>query len=664
MPCSGHSKSTKDDAGLSNVESVERPSASSTAGRTFGRDPRDGGEIHAEEPLPLPDFAAPTEDLTARASLFAASQPSPLEGEAAYEQWFDSLARALYRPDAHVLLVGDRGLGQSMLLAEFARQAALGRLLTLRNKRLVLVDCRHTSPEQSGKRLVVILAAMAQRPDLVVCLSGLASLLRSAPTGTNNRLLLTALPQIRAKLIGLVEPREYEELIAEDADMGETFFAAQVPEPGLEIALRLLNALSPGLEDVYSLRIEPDAVRQAVVLTDSYVLHERLPGKALKILRHACEDVAYERAQSGSTRDRVTADDIILAVARTSGVPEETLRGVAERADYADCLAQEIFGQTHAVAEVAAELGLIKAGLAEAGKPASVMLFVGQTGTGKTETAKTLAQLYSRSKRLRTYTLGNFVEPHSVAGIIGVPPGYVGHEQGGRIVADLLADPYCVFLLDEADKAHPDVLQPFLNLFDEGWICDQRGAKAYADKAIFILTTNVGQRMLADMAKQGKTPEEMAARMKDALAQIRHTKSNRPVFAPEFLARIKRIIVFQPLDEKAMEGICRKHARRMRESWREKRHKELVVSDSLLEYISQQSHHRNRKTEGREGGRIVRKLMAELIESPIQRAATADPVAYQACASVAVEASVPSAEKPDSPAPPEVTVHFEAAKGP
>lgn len=224
------------------------------------------------------------------------------------------------------------------------------------------------------------------------------------------------------------------------------------------------------------------------------------------------------------------------------------MRGIAEQSDFARSLSEEVVGQPHVLKELTAELDLIKAGLVDPDKPASVMLFVGQTGTGKTERAKALAKFYSASKRLRTYTLGNFVEPHSVAGIIGVPPGYVGHDQGGRIVNDLNSDPYCIFLLDEADKAHPDVLQPFLNLFDEGWIRDQRGMTGYADKSIFILTTNVGQRMIADMHKQGRTPEEIAVRMKEALAQIRHGKSNRPVFAPEFLARIKWVLVFNPLD--------------------------------------------------------------------------------------------------------------------
>ena len=106
------------------------------------------------------------------------------------------------------------------------------------------------------------------------------------------------------------------------------------------------------------------------------------------------------------------------------------------------------------------------------------ILLSGPTGVGKTEMAKALARFYSASKKLKTYTLGNCVEPHSVATIIGVPPGYVGHDQGGRLVNEMNADPYCVFLLDEADKAHPEVWRPFLNLFDEGWVVDQRGVRA------------------------------------------------------------------------------------------------------------------------------------------------------------------------------------------
>ena len=292
-----------------------------------------------------------------------------------------------------------------------------------------------------------------------------------------------------------------------------------------------------------------------------------------------------------------------------------------------------------------------------AGKPASVMMFVGQTGTGKTEMAKALARVYSASRRLKTFTLGNFSEPHSVSGIIGVPAGYVGHDQGGRLINELNADPYGVFLLDEADKAHPDVMQPFLNLFDEGWIADQRGKKAYAQRAIFILTTNVGQRQIADMCRAGKGTEEIAATMKDLLSRIRHSKSNRPVFTPEFLARVKRFVIFRSLDEAAMVGVCRRLVADLQATWRDRRRKDLAVPAGLAAAIGRRAFALDDRAQGREGGRIVRKLIADLVECPLQDAISAQPDACRQAARVTVD----WAEPPDPSAAPRVAVRFERA---
>ncbi len=315
-----------------------------------------------------------------------------------------------------------------------------------------------------------------------------------------------------------------------------------------------------------------------------------------------------------------TSADVIQRVSELSGVPTTTLSGMPDGINYTEVLGSRIVGQDHVIEEVATELGLIRAGMVDGGKPASVMLFVGQTGTGKTELAKVVSKLYSTSKRLKTFTLGNYSEAHSVSGIIGVPAGYVGHEQGGRLVNELNADPYSVFLLDEADKAHPDVMQPFLNLFDEGWIADQRGIKAYAERSIFVLTTNVGQRQIAEMQKKGKSWEEIHSKLMESLSNIRHAKANRPVFSAEFLARIKRVIIFKPLDENAMAGITRQLCDDLVSKWKTQRQKELSISEDLIEAISNQSFEQNQKSKGKEGGRIVRKLIANRIEAALQSA--------------------------------------------
>jgi ATP-dependent Clp protease ATP-binding subunit ClpA len=255
--------------------------------------------------------------------------------------------------------------------------------------------------------------------------------------------------------------------------------------------------------------------------------------------------------------------------------------------------------------------------------------------------------------------MGNFVESHSVAGIIGVPPGYVGHHLGGRLVNELNADPYCVFLLDEADKAHPDVLQPFLNLFDEGWVRDQRGVKAHGDKAIFILTTNVAQKMIADLARSGEPAEAIAEKCKASLTQIRHQHANRPVFSPEFLARLKRVIVFQPLDQEAMEGIGRLMVRDLQELWQIKREKTLHIPDELVVYLADEAHRRNYQSGGKEGGRLMRRLLTDWVEANVQKAITERPEEYRGCQVVALEwISPPPAAEGDPPGRPDVQVHF------
>lgn len=590
-------------------------------------------------PLVLPPEIAGVEDLTARvrAQPLAAPGDSPFDGERVYQRVFDSVARTLHRRTRrHIFLVGERGVGMMTVLSEFARLAIGDRIAPfLKTLRFVRIDARHCFPEESRGRLAGILSAVAERDDLVVCLEGLAGLLRGE-RGGNRPLLLSFLPRLRCRLIALLTPREFEDHLAGDDEVGESFSRIEVPEPDPAAALALMRHFSGGLEAKFGLTIEPDAVRSAVTLTSEYVLNDRLPGKALKVLHRVCEDADYERTQRGAAGSRVAVPQIIGAVSELTGVPPETLRGIADRADYERSLGESVFGQAHAIREVATELGLIKAGMTDRNKPASVMLFAGQTGTGKTELAKALARFYSGSKRLRMYTLGNFTEPHSVAGLIGVPPGYVGNDQGGRLINDLNADPYGVFLLDEIDKAHPDVLQPFLNLFDEGWVVDQRGVKAHADRTIFILTTNAGQGLVSELSARGADIDTITERVREALTQIRQPKTDRPVFTPEFLARIKRIIVFAPLGQESMTAIARRLTGQLAAEWRDKRDKHLIVDMSIAERIGALAHARNVKSEGREGGRLVRRMIAECIEAPLQRRISDEPATYRAAKSVEV----------------------------
>ena len=536
-----------------------------------------------------------------------------------------------------MLLLRERGVGEQAVLLDVALQGVKGMPSFLAARRFVAVDLRRITGDQFWATIAELFATVGSLNHLVLCVDGLSKALAIHGPPEHRVKLLAMLGNSKCRVVAILTPYESDELVSLDPEIAELFSIVHLHEPLPGVAMELVSQYAKGLGLQFDVIIEQIAIRRAVALTESYVLHERLPYKAVRILRAICEDIDYERTQQSSTRREITESDVVKKVAEVIGIPFETLAGIGEEVDYQRALSELIVGQEHAVREVATELGLIKAGFADAGKPASVMLFIGQTGTGKTEMAKALARFYSSSKRLKTFTLGNFSEPHSVSGIIGVPAGYVGHDQGGRLVNELNSDPYGIFLLDEADKAHPDVMQPFLNLFDEGWILDQRGVKAYADRAIFILTTNVGQRQIAELCKSGRGIEEITSTMKESLSRIRHTKSNRPVFSPEFLARVKRIIVFRSLDKEAMFGICKRLVAQLQGRWLEHRQKLLQIEDAIVEKISHQAAEIDEKSHGKEGGRIVRKLMADVVESAIQAAITSDVTRYRASSKVHVK---------------------------
>jgi ATP-dependent Clp protease ATP-binding subunit ClpA len=548
------------------------------------------------------------------------------------DSYFEAVTRALYRrANNHVLVTGGQGVGKSALVLELARRAATGEIPFLSRKRFLWVDGGDVPPDESRSKLNAILAHVGGRTDLILCLDGLGPLLRAESGANNKAALRAALRESRVHLIGVMSNADYEDLFSSDHTLLEFFTRVDVHEPETEAAVEIVRQAAAGLAQEYGLTINDRAVERAVVLSAGYILNERLPRKAIKILRRVCENLEFARTQLKDERSMITADDVIGVIAEISGVPRETLEGVTGEVNYEESLARFVVGQDDAVKAVATELGLIKAGLTRPKKPASVMLFAGLTGVGKTELAKAVAQLYSSSKMLQTYTMGNYTEAHSISAIIGVPPGYVGHEQGGRLINDLNSDPYCVVLLDEADKPHPDVWKPFLNLFDEGWIVDQRGVKAFGDRSIFILTTNAGHEIISEMSRAGGRPEDIAKEVRQALLKVRDERSGQPKFSPEFLARVTRILIFRPLDRDAMEGICRKLLGQMQRDWQERREKTLIVPDNLIAYIAMEAHRLDEAAGFNEGGRVVSKLLNDLVQAQIQSAAASQQRAFKDC---------------------------------
>lgn len=605
----------------------------------------------------------------------------------------DEIARALYRRrKRHVLITGFSGIGKTETVRELAKRAAASEIPFLKDCRFLWIDVSNVGLEDSRACLETIAAAADQPPSspitvdesenlgdaigrifqtawertmnqeagkrehVVLVLDGIDTILRRPNGGTNKPLLRAIASRPGVQIIGIIDRWAFNDLIAGDAKMLELFTRIDIEEPPEETAHAVLQQKASEFEREYDLAIGDEVVEKTISLASNYVLNENHPAKGIRILELACDEVLYETTQLENVRREVNVADIVRVVSGLTGIPEVTLYGKSGETNFEQALAEVVVGQDRAVCAAATELRLIKSGLSEPGKPASVLLFAGMTGVGKTELAKRIAELYSTSKRLTTYAMGNFTEPHSVSGIIGVPPGYVGHEEGGRLINELNSDPYSVFLLDEAEKCHPNVWKPFLNLFDEGWIVDQRGQKAYADRAIFILTTNAGDKVIAQMARQGKHEVEIIERVKATLSRVRHERSTQSVFAPQFLSRMKRIVVFDPLNEDAMVGVARKQVDRTAVLWRQKRDKSLNVADDAIVAIGRRAHALNEKANGEEGGRIVRKLISDLIENEVQIQATRNDSGYQGSREILV--AVESGDEPLEDQNPRLAVAF------
>lgn len=584
---------------------------------------------HSDEILQHLASFLPVVDLTNWADNSIEEQSALIVHDDRSDTVTEKVLRSLYVPNSHVLVTGNKGVGKTTLIRLLALKKAQGECPFLASDRFLWIDCSNVGPEDSRACLESIFASVTQISGLVLCLDGLGALLKRSQGGTNKPLLRSMISRPNLRVIGVMSSWEYNDLISSDAQMLDYFTRVELEEPSEETAKEIVELQVHNLQQKYGFDFSENIAERTVALTSTFILNECHPAKSINLLNQVSSNFDYDRTQRNINRHKIQYNDLVTAISEKTGIPAETISGESRSVGFDIPLLDAVVGQNETVQSVANELNLIKAGLSEPGKPASVMLFAGMTGVGKTELAKRIAELYSTSRHVQVYAMGNYTEPHSVSGIMGVPPGYVGHEDGGRLVNELNSDPYSVFLLDEAEKCHPNIWKPFLNLFDEGWIVDQRGQKAYADRAIFILTTNAGDKQISQMSKSGTPTEEIAERVKQILSKVRHERSSQPVFPPQFLSRIKRIMIFNPLDEEALIGIAQRRLNQMSKLWETKRQKLIVFDAEVARFIGKKGHELNETSNGREGGRIIGRLVSDIVELKIQNEAQADPDTYQ-----------------------------------
>ncbi len=391
---------------------------------------------------------------------------------------------------------------------------------------------------KEGKAIVYI--------DEIHTIVGAGSVSGGAMDASN--LLKPFLTDGKLRFIGSTTYEEYKKFFEKDRALSRRFQKIEIPEPSKEDTYKILLGLKSTYEEFHNVVYTEEALKTAVELSAKYINDRYLPDKAIDVMDEAG---AYLRLQEEESEEKViiTERDIEKIVSSIAKIPEQSVSidDIEKLKNLDKVLKSKIFGQNEAIDSIVKSIKRSRAGFNEEGKPVANLLFVGPTGVGKTELSKQLAD-YLGIPLIR-FDMSEYQEKHTVARLIGAPPGYVGYEEGGLLTDTIRKTPYCVLLLDEIEKVHPDVLNLLLQVMDYATITDNNGKKADFRNVILIMTSNAGARDI------GKTMLGFGSRV---VAEEAITKEVEKVFSPEFRNRLDDIVVFNGINEDMAFRIAKK----------------------------------------------------------------------------------------------------------
>ena len=460
-------------------------------------------------------------------------------------------------------LLGEPGVGKSALAEALAQRIASGQITpALRGKRVLSLDMASmvAGTKYRGdfeERFKNLLEELYRDRSTILFIDEIHIIAGAgAAEGAIDAasILKPMLARGEIQLIGATTPEEYRKTIQKDSALERRFGRVMVEEPTPTAAETILAGLMPRYERYHGVAIPSTAIHAAVELSVRYLPGRYLPDKAIDLLDEAA--AARRIAENSSEKKALTPADIARVVSKASGVPAERV-GEAERERLARLeqrLAAEVIGQPRAVASVAAAIRRSRTGLRENNRPIGAMLFLGPTGVGKTQLARTLAKgWFGSEKALLRFDMSEYMERHTVARLIGAPPGYVGHDEGGQLTEAVRRRPYSVVLFDEIEKAHSDIQNLLLQILEDGTLTDAQGRRADFSNTIILLTSNLGARCLA-----GQTAPMgfgAAGAEKDRCGQ-QAIREAREFFRPELMGRLDETVLFDPLGPEQLAGIA------------------------------------------------------------------------------------------------------------
>jgi ATP-dependent Clp protease ATP-binding subunit ClpC len=527
------------------------------------------------------------------------------------EQTLDVLAK---REGNNPCLVGVSGVGKTSVVRGLAQRIAEGRDVQALDDRVViqipigeLIAGTAVRGALAGRIAAIRKEVLSARGRVVLFFDEIHQLFMGEAAEEIASELKLSLSRGELPCIGATTLEEFQKAIGHDAALTRRFGLVEVEEPSREDAFLILDALRPRLEQHHKVSYEKEALALGVAWSIRYLPGRALPDKAVSIL-----DLAGARTRRRG-KSEVGSQAVAEVVAELSDMPvERLLESDGDRMlRLEEILADRVVGHGAQIARIARILRRNAAGLGSR-RPIGSFLLLGPTGVGKTETAKAIAEvLFHCESAMTRLDLSEFSEPHAVARLIGAPPGYVGHEAGGQLTEAVRRRPYQVILLDELEKAHPDVLTTFLGVFDEGRLTDGRGRLVDFTNTVILMTSNLGAEVLGQASRRrvGFGSSE-ATPADDVCAKI--VAAARAALAPELYNRIDEVLVFAPLERKDVREIARRLLEGVSTALYAQRGVTLEYGPELIEHLLD--------TGGFEptlGARPMKRSIARLLEAPL-----------------------------------------------
>ncbi len=453
------------------------------------------------------------------------------------------------------LLVGEPGVGKTAIAEGLALRIHEGRVPDiLRDQEIRQLDMGAliSGTKYRGdfeQRLKAVINAVEERKNIILLIDEIHTIVGAGATSGSSmdasNLLKPALQRGTLRCIGSTTYEEYKNYVEKDRALSRRFQKIDIEEPSVAETCEILKGLQSRYEKHHGVRYSAAAIQATAELAHRYITDRYLPDKAIDVLDEL--GAANRLAPADQQRKVISVRDVERIVSRIARIPAKSTSGSDTRMlrNLEQTLKSAIFGQDHAVEQIATAVKRARAGLKPMERPTGCFLFAGPTGVGKTEVARQLAT--ALGVHFERIDMSEYMEKHAVSRLIGSPPGYVGFDQGGLLTEAIRRHPYCVLLLDEIEKAHPDVFNILLQVMDHATLTDNSGRKADFRNVILIMTTNAGAR-------------EMSARPIGFTGDNRgkDQKAIRDLFTPEFRNRLDAIISFNPLSRAVMERIVDK----------------------------------------------------------------------------------------------------------